>query len=108
MTGQTPRPEMYDINGSADFYNKADFGVVVERDDAAGVVRIHVEKVKFKHLGRPGEAQFVYDPVSGRYLPCEEDKSPQTPPERRVRETPVDNACWLRKTRKKGFLNYDL
>lgn len=51
----------------------------MERDDAAGVVRIHVEKVKFKHLGRPGEAQFVYDPVSGRYLPCEEDKSPQTP-----------------------------
>ncbi|WP_431454451.1 hypothetical protein, partial [Enterococcus faecalis] len=62
ITGQTPRPEMYDINGSADLYNKADFGVVVERDDATGVVRIHVEKVKFKHLGHPGEAQFVYDP----------------------------------------------
>ncbi len=96
ITGQTPRPEMYDINGSADFYNKADFGVVVERDDAVGVVRIHVEKVKFKHLGRPGEVQFVYDPVSGRYLPCEEDKSPQTPPEQRVRGTRFDSDCWLR------------
>ena len=104
ITGQTPRPEMYDINGSADFYNKADFGVVVERDDATGVVRIHVEKVKFKHLGHPGEAQFVYDPVSGRYLPCEEDKSPQTPPERRVRETRFDNACWLPENTEEGVL----
>ena len=40
---------MYDINGAADFYIMADFGVVVERDDATGDVRIHVEKVKFKH-----------------------------------------------------------
>ena len=104
ITGQTPRPEMYDINGSADFYNQADFGVVVERDDATGVVRIHVEKVKFKHLGHPGEAQFVYDPVSGRYLPCEEDKSPQTPPERRVRETRFDNACWLPENTEEGVL----
>ncbi|WP_455585199.1 bifunctional DNA primase/helicase [Bacteroides sp.] len=97
MTGQTPCPEMYDINGSADFYNKADFGLVVERDDAVGVVRVHVEKVKFKHLGQKGEAQFVYDPVSGRYLPCEEDKSPQTPVEQRVRGTVFDNSGWLNK-----------
>lgn len=95
ITGRTPRPEMYDINGSSDFYNKADYGLVVDRDDEAGVVRVHVEKVKFKHLGRPGKVSFVYDPVSGRYLPCVEDTAPQTPPEQRVRDIKFDNTCWL-------------
>ncbi len=28
VTGITPRVEMYDINGSADFYNKADYGII--------------------------------------------------------------------------------
>lgn len=63
---------MYDINGSADFYNKADYGIIVERDKEVGVTRVYVDKVKFKHLGVGGMASFVYDPVSGRYLPCEE------------------------------------
>lgn len=95
LSGRTPRPEMYDINGSADFFNKADFGLAVERDDAVGVVRVYIDKVKFKHLGHGGVASFVYDPVSGRYLPCEEDTAPQTPPEKRVRGTKFDNTCWL-------------
>ena len=95
VTGLTPRPEMYDINGSADFYNKADFGFVVERDDAVGVVRLHIDKVKFKFLGRTGSTPFVYDVVSGRYLPCEEETSPQTPPESRVRNTRFDSHPWL-------------
>ena len=48
-TGATPRVEMYDINGSADFYNKADYGIVVERDKEIGITRVYVDKVKFKH-----------------------------------------------------------
>ena len=60
---------MYDINGSADFYNKADYGIIVERDKEVGATRVYVDKVKFKHLGVGGMASFVYDPVSGRYLP---------------------------------------
>ena len=68
-TGATPRVEMYDINGSADFYNKADYGIVVERDKEIGITRVYVDKVKFKHLGVGGVATFVYDPVNGRYLP---------------------------------------
>lgn len=95
LTGITPRPEMYDINGSADFYNKADFGVVVERDDTAQVVRVHVDKVKFKHLGHPGVATFVYDVLSGRYFPCREDTDPQTPPDKRTHDIQFDNESWL-------------
>ena len=80
-TGATPRVEMYDINGSADFYNKADYGIVVERDKEIGITRVYVDKVKFKHLGVGGVATFVYDPVNGRYLPCEESHDPAVPPE---------------------------
>lgn len=95
LTNFTPRPEMYDINGSADFYNKADYGIVVERDKEVGVTRVHVDKVKFKHLGVGGVATFVYDPVGGRYLPCEESHDPAVPLEKRVRGTVYDDSCWL-------------
>ena len=94
-TGATPRVEMYDINGSADFYNKADYGIVVERDKVIGITRVYVDKVKFKHLGVGGVATFVYDPVNGRYLPCEESHDPAVPPEQRARNTVYDSSCWL-------------
>lgn len=70
-TGKTHRPEMYDINGSADFYNKADFGLVIDRDDDAGLVHVYIDKVKFKNLGGRGAVAFSYDVVSGRYIPLE-------------------------------------
>lgn len=94
-TGATPRVEMYDINGSADFYNKADYGIVVERYKEIGITRVYVDKVKFKHLGVGGVATFVYDPVNGRYLPCEESHDPAVPPEQRARNTVYDSSCWL-------------
>lgn len=94
-TGATPRVEMYDINGSADFYNKADYGIVVERDKEIGITRVYVDKVKFKHLGVGGVATFVYDPVNGRYLPCEESHDPAVPPEQRAWNTVYDSSCWL-------------
>ena len=94
-TGATPRVEMYDINGSADFYNKADYGIVVERDKEIGITRVYVDKVKFKHLGVGGVATFVYDPVNGRYLPCEESHDPAVPPEQRARNTVYNSSCWL-------------
>ena len=94
-TGATPRVEMYDINGSADFYNKADYGIVVERDKEIGITRVYVDKVKFKHLGVGGVATFVYDPVNGRYLPCEESHDPAVPLEQRARNTVYDSSCWL-------------
>ena len=94
-TGATPRVEMYDINGSADFYNKADYGIVVERDKEIGITRVYVDKVKFKHLGVGGVATFVYDPVNGRNLPCEESHDPAVPPEQRARNTVYDSSCWL-------------
>ena len=91
LTGVTPCVGMYDIFGSSDFYNKADFGIIVERDDQKGLVTIHVEKVKFKHLGTPGNATFVYNIVNGRYSPCEEGAGDKPGPI----NTQFDNKAWI-------------
>lgn len=95
VTNSTPRVEMYDISGSADFNNKADYGIVVERDKEVGVTRVYVEKVKFKHLGVGGMVTFAYDPVGGRYLPCTESHDPAVPVDRRVGGVTYDSTCWL-------------
>ncbi|MBQ8866893.1 MAG: AAA family ATPase [Bacteroidaceae bacterium] len=69
LNGEKRRVEMNDINGSADFGNKADYCLIVDRDDAQRRTTVYVDKVRFKHLGTRGECTLHYDPVSGRYLP---------------------------------------
>ena len=70
LDGKKRRVEMNDINGSADFGNKADYCLIIDRDDDLQLVTAYVDKVKFKHLGNRGECYLHYDKVSGRYLPC--------------------------------------
>ena len=41
------------------------------------------------------EFHLVHDPVSGRYLPCEESHDPSLSADQRVRNTMFDNSCWL-------------
>lgn len=94
QTGKLPVPTLQDINGSAAFVNKCDFGLVVERDRQMGVTRIHVKKVKFRHLGNIGECAFVYNQVNGRYTPCEEDPTAERPQDR-VTGTQFDSKPWI-------------
>ena len=66
--GTYPVPRLYDISGSAHFYNKADNGIAVYRyKPGIHTVQIHVQKVRFKEIGTLGscELKFVYD--SGTY-----------------------------------------
>lgn len=67
--GQIEAPTLYDISGSANFYNKADFGLVVHRDRLNNTVEVRVQKVKFRHLGEVGTAYFKYNLNNGRYTP---------------------------------------
>jgi twinkle protein len=61
-------PKLYDISGSANFFNKTDFGLTVYRE-SDDTVSVHVQKVKFQDiLGRCGAVQFNFDRVSSRYL----------------------------------------
>lgn len=62
-----PVPTMYDISGSANFYNKADNGIVVYRDFEANHTDVYVKKVKYKNYGEIGMVRFSYDRDSGRY-----------------------------------------
>ncbi len=93
-TGRYLTPSLYDINGSANFKNICDFGLVVERDKAAGVARVHVEKVRFRQLGTGGTASFVFDTTNGRYLCCEEHPTAPNPKDRIV-NVKYDSTCWL-------------
>lgn len=60
-------PDAYDINGSANFYNKADYVLVVHRDYEQDCTILNVDKVKFKNYGARGTMNLAYDGVSGNY-----------------------------------------
>lgn len=68
--GKRAVPTPYDISGSAHWYNKADNIITVHRDQADGSqdVEIHVQKVRFKHIGKQGMATLKWDKVTGRYF----------------------------------------
>lgn len=61
-------PRLYDINGSANWYNKADNGITVYRNFDSGIIDVHIQKVKFKVHGEVGRVHFTYDKGSGRFL----------------------------------------
>lgn len=71
MPGRTEydAPTMYDISGSANFANKADYGISVHRYKNLGYTEVIVQKVKFRHLGGPGTAMFKFNQNNGRYVP---------------------------------------
>jgi len=64
--GSLPEMSLYDISGSAHFYNKCDAGMIVYRNDHT--IRIVVAKVRFREIGRRGETSVVYDPLTGCYV----------------------------------------
>jgi twinkle protein len=68
--GKYPVPTPRDISGSAHFWNKADNCITVHRDQVEGSqdVDIHVQKVRFKHIGHIGLATISYDKVTGKYF----------------------------------------
>ena len=74
--GKVEVPTLYDISGSANFYNKADFGLVVHRDRISNTVEVSVQKVKFRHLGECGTAYFKYNINNGRYTPYYQGEEP--------------------------------
>lgn len=75
--GVIEAPTLYDISGSANFFNKTDFGLVVHRNRTDNTVEVHVQKVKFRHLGECGTALFKYNLNNGRYVPYTNGVEPQ-------------------------------
>lgn len=69
--GEYPVPTMYDISGSAHFRNKADNGIVLWRDLSAHntPIEIHVQKIRFREVGKLGMCKFKYEHVTADYTP---------------------------------------
>lgn len=65
--GKYEVPNLYDISGSANFFNKSDNGICVYRDYDNEVSRWYIQKVKFSHWGSTGLCEFKYDIESGRF-----------------------------------------
>lgn len=72
-SGLLPMPTPYDISGTSDIWNMADYIIMVGRDQDAetktflSTGSITISKVKFKNLGEQGMVKFQYDTLTGRY-----------------------------------------
>jgi twinkle protein len=68
--GEYPVPTLYDISGSAHFRNKADNGIVIWRDlndSTKRAVEIHVQKIRFREVGKIGGCELLFDAATGGY-----------------------------------------
>lgn len=67
--GNYPVPTLYDCNGSAHWRNKADNGMCVWRNftDDQAFVEIHVQKIRFRQIGRIGLAKLEYVKPTASY-----------------------------------------
>ncbi len=62
-----PLPTPYDVSGSAASRNKADNCLSIYRHIMKNDVEIHVQKIRFKEVGKIGMVTLEYDMVTGRY-----------------------------------------
>lgn len=61
-TVKQPRvPNLYSVSGSSDFYNKPDYGITVHRNFDSGLTEIHVNKMKWNHIGKLGTTGLRYN-----------------------------------------------
>jgi twinkle protein len=67
--GKYPMPTLYDISGSANWFNKIDNGIVVYRDkgNPESPVEVHVQKVRLRETGEVGDVKFKYNRVIADY-----------------------------------------
>lgn len=67
--GNYPVPSLYDISGSSNWRNKCDNGICVWRDftDATKAVDIHVQKIRFRQIGKLGMAKLKYEAPTATY-----------------------------------------
>lgn len=66
--GKQRVPSLYDVDGSATWFNKPDFGVVIDIPDAnVPESAIHVLKVRFEGTGAKGRVNMAFDQQTGRY-----------------------------------------
>jgi twinkle protein len=68
-TGKLPVPTPDMISDSAHFWNKSDncIAVALVDEHRSKEVDVHVQKIRFAHIGRRGQATLHFDVATGRY-----------------------------------------
>jgi len=68
-TGKLPIPTPDMISDSAHFWNKSDncIAIALVDEHRSHEVDIHVQKIRFSHIGKRGQATLHFDRVTGRY-----------------------------------------
>lgn len=66
-TGKYDVPTLYNISGSANFFNKTHNGLTVFRDFASNSVDVYVQKVKQSWLGKTGFSSYHFDTDTRQY-----------------------------------------
>lgn len=69
-TGKYEIPTLYNISGSAHFFNRPHNGLSVYRDFQTNIVDVYVQKVKWSWLGKIGFASYNYDTMTRMYKPA--------------------------------------
>lgn len=92
--GKFPMASMYDISGSADFFNMTSYGVSVRREQDDNTLeflshgQVAISKAKLNEtMGKTGLWEFRYNINNGRY--CTDDRNNPT--------TDYDNTNWITK-----------
>ena len=74
--GAPATPSLYEVAGSANFYNFCDCGIILERDaQHKDLVKVTCGKARQKFLGQLGTVKIAFDSTCGRYAPCLRDRN---------------------------------
>lgn len=78
--GKTRLPSLYDIEGSASWYNKCDVGIIIDREDPhRWETAVHIKKIRFEGTGDPGKVVMAFDRNTGRYSQLDDAPQPRKP-----------------------------
>jgi len=75
--GELPKATPDMIAGSQHWWNKADNCLMVYRDyeNQNSEIELHVQKIRFKHIGKIGVVDLIYDKPTGRYFEPRRDSN---------------------------------
>lgn len=85
--GKFEIPNLYDISGSAHFYNKTHNGITVYLDVHTGITTVYVQKVKQSWLGKKGFVSYRFNTYTRVYELLELQTASQT--EEKEEELPL-------------------
>ncbi len=60
-------PNLYDISGSSNWFNKPDIGVTFYRNFDTQKSEVYIQKMKYEHLGKQGKVELRYSLFNGRF-----------------------------------------